>query len=186
MASQNISNLTTFRGDNLPYLRNISKAGFAGLRSIFAAIVALVGAIACAAPPAADPMQVAEQVAEAHVANEVALAPVSAAIAARAAELNPLMAAVGADALEAAINQEIEWRYKPATAIGEDRFAIRAYADCRFFVANPQGGIADIVVALPYDIIVDTRDSSVLSMDVVHGGGVVSLGGDYEFEDDDQ
>ena len=148
----------------------------------FAALALLVGmaVVACAAP-AADPMQVAE----AHVANESAA--VSADVAAWIAEQHPFTRAVGAEALEAAINRYgIDWRYDPPIDEGGDRFAIRAHAAFNFRVDNPQGGRADIGAAMPYDILVDARSGSALSMDALYEDAGLGLGGDYELKDDDQ
>ena len=143
--------------------------------------VAALALVGCAAQPTADPMQVTE----AHVVAESAA--VSADVAAWIAEQHPLTRAVGAEAIDAAIAQDdIEWRYEPPIDEGGDRFAIRAYADFGFRVNNPQGGRAVVAAAMPYDIIVDARAGSVLSMDAVYSDGYLGLGGDYEFEDADQ
>ncbi len=143
--------------------------------------IAALALFACAAQPAADPMQVAE----AHVAGESAA--VSAEVAAWIAEQHPFTRAVGAEALEAAINQEVEWRYEPAVDEGGDHFAIRAYADFSFRVNNPQGGSAVVAAVMPYDIVVDVRGGSVLSMDAVYTDAYLGLGGDHELADaDDQ
>lgn len=142
------------------------------------AVLALVG---CAAQPAADPMQVAE----AHVAAQSAA--VSADVAAWIAEQHPFTRAVGADALEAAINQEVEWRYEPAIDKGNSLSEVRAYADFNFRVNNPQGGLAYVAAVLPYDIAVDTRGGSVTSMAAVYSDAYLALGGNHELADaDDQ
>ena len=140
--------------------------------------IAALALFACATQPAADPMQVAE----AHVANESAA--VSADVAAWIAEQHPFTRAVGAAALEAAINQEVEWRYEPAIDKGDNLSEVRAYADFVFSVRNPHGGFADIDAILPYDISVDTRAGSVLSIDARYSEAYLAFGGDYELADD--
>ena len=148
----------------------------------FAALALLVGmAVVGCATPAADPMQVAE----AHVANE--FPAVRADAAAWAAEQIPLTRAVGAEAIAAAIDEDdLKWRYEPAIDEGGDRFAIRAIAEFNFYLGNPQGGSAVIVSVIPYDIVVDARAGSALTMDAVYSEAGLGWGGDYEFEDDDQ
>ena len=143
-------------------------------------LMAIAALAACAAQPAADPMQVAE----AHVAGESAA--VSAEVAAWIAEQHPFTRAVGADALEAAINQEVEWRYEPAIDKGDNLSEVRAYADFVFRVDNPEGGIAYVNAMLPYDIAVDTRGGSVTSMAAVYSDAYLALGGNHELAAADQ
>lgn len=167
MTSQNFSNRTTFRGNNLPYLRNISKAG---LLAGFAALAAIVGAMACAEQPPADPMQVAE----AHAVAESAA--VSADILGWVAQQHPFTREDSREVIDMDIIHEVEWEYYPPISAGEHLADIRAIAYVDFDVNNPLGGTARVFASLPYTIIVDTRAAKVTSMDAIYAEAGLGTG----------